>query len=225
MTPSKERIKQKIEDAERIIEEFDELIKQESAIEYVNTQFAKTELREIWSMLMEYRGLIGLKYWHDWTPVSEGVPDTTDDSWVQTRGRYYSEPVLVTYASLPDGEPMVDELAQYRDDGKWYWYSEDANEECRVPILAWQELPEPYVEYGKYEEDEEVDEDGDKWETFTDIEQRIFLAAMSREERACKEIEKLDLGDEYGESLIDLVAVCHSIERKVRHSQLWRDKQ
>lgn len=55
----------------------------------------------------------------------------------------------------------------------------------------------------------------------TDTEQRIFLAAMGREENACKKVEE-DLmvvchSEEVGE---DLVAVCHSIKRKVKGA-LW----
>ena len=49
--------------------------------------------------------------------------------------------------------------------------------------------------------------------TFTDTEQRIFLAAMSREEKVCKEV----CADGEG---VDLVAVCHSIKRKVKKA-LW----
>lgn len=48
-------------------------------------------------------------------------------------------------------------------------------------------------------------------EPLTDTEQLIFLAAMSREENACKEV--CADGSDGG---VDLVAVCHSIERKVK---------
>lgn len=47
----------------------------------------------------------------------------------------------------------------------------------------------------------------------TDEEKRIFLAAMSREEKVCKEVCKDGDG-------IDLVLVCHRIERKVKKA-LW----
>lgn len=52
-------------------------------------------------------------------------------------------------------------------------------------------------------------------EPLTDTEQRIFLAAMSREENACKEV--CADGSDDG---VDLVAVCHRIERKVKRA-LW----
>lgn len=45
----------------------------------------------------------------------------------------------------------------------------------------------------------------------TDTEQRIFLAAMSRELKICRE-ENRNPGD------VDLVAVCNSIERKVKNT-------
>ena len=51
-------------------------------------------------------------------------------------------------------------------------------------------------------------------EPLTDTEQRIFLAAMGREEKICKEV----CADGDG---IDLVAVCHNIERKVKKA-LWK---
>lgn len=49
----------------------------------------------------------------------------------------------------------------------------------------------------------------------TDIEKRIFLAAMTKEEKVCKEV----CADVEG---VDLVAVCHSIERKVKQA-LWKE--
>ena len=54
-------------------------------------------------------------------------------------------------------------------------------------------------------------------EPLTDIEQRIFLAAMNREEKVCKEVDADDSDDGVG---VNLVAVCHSIERKVKRA-LW----
>lgn len=52
----------------------------------------------------------------------------------------------------------------------------------------------------------------------TDKEQRIFLAAMSREEKVCKEVDaEYPYKEPYEDSL---VSVCRSIERKVRKA-LW----
>ena len=50
-------------------------------------------------------------------------------------------------------------------------------------------------------------------EPLTDTEQRIFLAAMSKEEKVCKEV----CADGEG---VDLATVCHRIERKVKKA-LW----
>lgn len=50
-------------------------------------------------------------------------------------------------------------------------------------------------------------------EPLTDTEQLIFLAAMRKEEKVCKEV----CADGDG---VDLVAVCHKIERKVKKA-LW----
>ena len=56
-------------------------------------------------------------------------------------------------------------------------------------------------------------------EPLTDKEQRIFLAAMSKEEKVCKEVdEKYPDREPYEDSL---VSVCHSIERKVKRA-LWQ---
>lgn len=60
-------------------------------------------------------------------------------------------------------------------------------------------------------------------EPLTDKEQRIFLAAMGREEKVCKQVD-----DEYRECLQDfaemyedsLVRTCHEITRKVKGA-LW----
>lgn len=58
-----------------------------------------------------------------------------------------------------------------------------------------------------------------KPESLTDKEQRIFLAAMGREEKICKKVD-----DEYGdfrEPYKDsLVRICHEIIRKVKGA-LW----
>lgn len=49
-------------------------------------------------------------------------------------------------------------------------------------------------------------------EQLTDTEQRIFLAAMSREEKVCKKVDE--------ECEISLVHICHEIIRKVK-DVLW----
>ena len=56
-------------------------------------------------------------------------------------------------------------------------------------------------------------------ETLTDKEQRIFLAAMGREEKVCRQVddECRDCREPYEDSL---VRTCHEIERKVKGA-LW----
>lgn len=56
-------------------------------------------------------------------------------------------------------------------------------------------------------------------EPLTDIEQRMFLAAMSREEKVCKQVEDdcRDCREPYEDSL---VRICHEIIRKVKGA-LW----
>lgn len=53
-------------------------------------------------------------------------------------------------------------------------------------------------------------------EQLTDTEQRIFLAAMAREELICLQIDK-----EYNDpNSVNLVEICHEITRKVKNA-LW----
>ena len=54
-------------------------------------------------------------------------------------------------------------------------------------------------------------------EQLTDAEQRIFLAAMGREEKVCKEVDAETTREPYDDSL---VRVCHEIIRKVK-AALW----
>lgn len=54
-------------------------------------------------------------------------------------------------------------------------------------------------------------------EPLTDKEQRIFLAAMGREEKVCKEVDEEYTREPYEDSL---VRVCREIERKVKKT-LW----
>jgi hypothetical protein len=56
-------------------------------------------------------------------------------------------------------------------------------------------------------------------EQLTDKEQRIFLAAMGREEKVCKQVDEecRDCREPYEDSL---VRVCHEIIRKVK-AALW----
>lgn len=59
-----------------------------------------------------------------------------------------------------------------------------------------------------------------KPEPLTDKEQRIFLAAMERERKVCKQVDEewRDCREPYEDSL---VSVCNEIERKVKGA-LWK---
>ena len=57
-------------------------------------------------------------------------------------------------------------------------------------------------------------------EQLTDKEQRIFLAAMGREEKICKEVDEECSREQYEDSL---VRICHEITRKVKGA-LWNGK-
>ena len=59
-------------------------------------------------------------------------------------------------------------------------------------------------------------------DAFTDIEKRIFYAAIGRERNICKYTDEEWDRHEYGSPRINLEAVCNSIERKVTRSDLWR---
>ena len=57
-------------------------------------------------------------------------------------------------------------------------------------------------------------------EQLTDKEQRIFLAAMGKEEKVCKEVDEECSREPYEDSL---VRICHEITRKVKGA-LWNGK-
>lgn len=54
-------------------------------------------------------------------------------------------------------------------------------------------------------------------EPLTDKEQRIFLAAMGREEKVCEEVDRNHVREPYEDSLM---SVCREIKRKVKGA-LW----
>ena len=54
-------------------------------------------------------------------------------------------------------------------------------------------------------------------EPLTDKEQRIFLAAMGREEKVCEEVDRNYVNEPYEDSLM---RVCKEIRRKVKGA-LW----
>ena len=54
-------------------------------------------------------------------------------------------------------------------------------------------------------------------EPLTDREQRIFLAAMGREEKVCEEVDRNHIREAYEDSLM---WVCKEIKRKVKGA-LW----
>lgn len=54
-------------------------------------------------------------------------------------------------------------------------------------------------------------------EPLTDKEQRIFLAAMDREEKVCEEVDRNYVHEPYEDSLM---RVCREIKRKVKGA-LW----
>lgn len=56
-----------------------------------------------------------------------------------------------------------------------------------------------------------------RYGSLTDKEQRIFLAAMSREEKVCEEVDRNYVHEPYEDSL---VSVCREIKRKVKGA-LW----
>ena len=54
-------------------------------------------------------------------------------------------------------------------------------------------------------------------EPLTDKEQRIFLAAMGREEKVCEEVDRNHVREPYEDSLM---SICREIKRKVKGA-LW----
>lgn len=91
--------------------------------------------------------------------------------------------------------------------------------------IKYLENGETYVGYGTYKPEvlsrylREYFMPSAQQELLTDKEQRIFLAAMGREEKVCKQVDEecRDCREPYEDSL---VRTCHEITRKVKGA-LW----
>lgn len=85
----------------------------------------------------------------------------------------------------------------------------------RIPWMRkdWQERYEPYIRT----ENAIRELPPAQPEPLTDKEQRIFLAAMGREEKVCEEVDRNYVREPYEDSLM---RVCKEIRRKVKGA-LW----
>lgn len=91
----------------------------------------------------------------------------------------------------------------------------------RLEVVEYQGVPEGYentFDCGVMWLLEQIDEmPSAQPEPLTDKEQRIFLAAMAREERVCEEVDRNHVREPYEDSLM---RVCKEIRRKVKGA-LW----
>ena len=96
----------------------------------------------------------------------------------------------------------------------------EAIEEMQIPIMRSIFPEEQFVFKGMSEALSAIKElPSAQPEPLTDKEQRIFLAAMAREEKVCKQVDEecRDCREPYEDSL---VRTCHEIIRKVKGA-LW----
>ena len=96
----------------------------------------------------------------------------------------------------------------------------EAIEEMQIPIMRSIFPEEQFVFKGMSEALSAIKElPSAQPEPLTDKEQRIFLAAMAREEKVCKQVDEecRDCREPYEDSLVH---VCHEIIRKVKGT-LW----
>lgn len=92
---------------------------------------------------------------------------------------------------------LLDEQAVVETMSKWLGYRTDAEQYPLRELLSRLPSAQP--------------------EPLTDKEQRIFLAAMGREEKVCEEVDRNHVREPYEDSLM---RVCKEIRRKVKGA-LW----
>ena len=98
-------------------------------------------------------------------------------------------------SNLIDRRKAIDSMCAMMD----HWFGDNSADEKREIVRELNKLPsvEP--------------------EPLTDKEQRIFLAAIGREERICEEVDRNYVREPYEDSLM---RVCKEIRRKVKGA-LW----
>lgn len=91
---------------------------------------------------------------------------------------------------------------------------DEAIEAVKTALLSWSSMPQ-------WRDDKIIDVLAElpsaQPEPLTDKEQRIFLAAMAREEKVCEEVDRNYVREPYEDSLM---SVCREIKRKVKGA-LW----
>ena len=104
-----------------------------------------------------------------------------------------------SFADMQKGEPMNDLISKLS--------------EIRSNYNCFDETEEPYYRALS----EAIRLASAQPEPLTDKEQRIFLAAMEREEKVCEEVDRNYVREPYEDSLM---RVCKEIRRKVKDA-LW----
>ena len=132
-----------------------------------------------------------------------------------------------------DGEPQYRALSEAIRILSQLADGDTISRKAAIDVLA-RMMPRSYTPDGSHPADEEIFRAQEVFadciealeilpsaqpEPFTDTEQRIFLAAMGREEKVCKQVddECRDCREPYEDSL---VRTCHEIVRKVKGA-LW----
>lgn len=119
-------------------------------------------------------------------------------------------------------EEAIKIIESYEINGCGYCHTggDEVEEAFRMAIEALESQERQELIVGSYLiEEPSCSEEPNRSEPLTDKEQRIFLAAMGREEKVCKEVDEecRDCREPYEDSL---VRICNEIERKVKGA-LW----
>ena len=105
---------------------------------------------------------------------------------------------------LIDRQAAIDALEKWESESTWdEWCYEHKDEAEKYSVIS----PSSVV----------FDLPSAQPEPLTDKEQRIFLAAMGREEKVCEEVDRNYVNEPYEDSLM---RVCKEIRRKVKGA-LW----
>ena len=94
-------------------------------------------------LIKRLRNLSGTDNIVEFDEAADAIEELSKPRWISVEDELPEtwKPVLVTYISYNDGEPLADMCAFIDGSGEWTW--NDNAELAKVPITHWMPLPEP----------------------------------------------------------------------------------